>query len=419
MRKIHIVGGGTFSYVAPHLALAAPAFGEVARSIYNIYPEDHLFLHLTKMADHHSKIVTNEDVSKLIDTLIEDPETKVIFFSSALCDYDGNVQTESGLLPRGKDQQRLKTEDGPKTLFISPADKVIGKIRKKRKDIFLIGFKTTAGANPDEQYLAGLKLLKNTSCNLVLANDIHTKLNMIVTPEQSRYHESTNRNDVITNLCEMVRLRSSLNFTRSTIVPGEPIDWNSELVPASLRNVVNYCVDNGAYKPFLGATVGHFAIKIGENEFLTSKRKTNFNKINEVGLVYVATKDDDAVIAHGAKPSVGGQSQRIVFAEHPDVDCIVHFHCPKKMSSDVPVRSQREYECGSHECGQNTSSGLKRFELSNEQYLYAVMLDKHGPNIVFNKEVDPQSVINFIDKNFDLHGRTDDVCQPATTKNVD
>jgi hypothetical protein len=411
MKKVHVIGGGTFSYIAPHLALSAPAFGKVARDIVCRYGwvMREPILHLTKMADHNSKIVTNEDVSKLIDSLIEDSDTKVIFFSAALCDYDGNIQTESGLLPRGKDQQRLKTDDGIQTLVLSPADKIISKIRKNRKDIFLVGFKTTAGATPDEQYLSGLKLLKNASCNLVLANDIHTRLNMIITPEQARYHETLDRNEVIKNLCEMVKLRSSLNFTRSTIIPGESVDWNSEVVPNALRSVVNYCIDKGAYKPFLGSTVGHFAIKIGDDKFLTSKRKTNFNKINEVGLVCVETKNENEVIAHGFRPSVGGQSQRIVFAEHPDVDCIVHFHCPKKILSSVPIRSQREFECGSHECGQNTSSGLKRFELPNEQYLYAVMLDKHGPNIVFNKNVDPQNVINFIEENFDLRGRTDNV----------
>ena len=59
--------------------------------------------------------------------------------------------------------------------------------------------------------------------------------------------------------------------------------------------------------------------------------------------------------------------------------------------------------------GQNTNSGLAKFDLPNGQYLYVVMLDKHGPNIVFNKNTDPVAVIKFIDDNFYLHLRTDDV----------
>lgn len=39
----------------------------------------------------------------------------------------------------------------------------------------------------------------------------------------------------------------------------------------------------------------------------------------------------------------------------------------------------------------------------------AVMLDRHGPNVVFPKNIDPAKVIAFIEANFDLAGRTDNV----------
>lgn len=114
-------------------------------------------------------------------------------------------------------------------------------------------------------------------------------------------------------------------------------------------------------------------------------------------------------LADDPKPSVGGQSQRIVFDEHPDVDCIVHFHCPLKEGSFIHVAEQRPYECGSHQCGQNTSRHLTRYGEFGPG-LYAVMLDKHGPNIVFDsKTADPDDVIRFIEDNWDLGGRTDNV----------
>ena len=123
--------------------------------------------------------------------------------------------------------------------------------------------------------------------------------------------------------------------------------------------------------------------------------------MKKVGLVKVKTDGPDSVIAYGSKPSVGGQSQRIVFTDHPGTDCIVHFHCEKKASSSVPTVSQREYECGSHECGRNTSRGLARFG-----NLQAVYLDQHGPNIVFGRDTDPKEVIDFIEANFDLETKT-------------
>jgi hypothetical protein len=409
---IHILGGGTVFHVRPHLAVSAPAYGQTARWIKTCLDNrgEECRLLLTRMAiGGLSSLETNDDVRKLLDRLIADPLTKVIFMNMALCDFTGNILEDTyieyaGDTPSGKDQPRLKSNQSHH-MSLTPAEKLIGNIRKIRKDIFLVGFKTTAGETPDNQYFAGLNLLKTASCNLVLANDIHTRLNMVITPEQARYHETTHREEALTGLVEMALLRSKLTFTRSTVVPGNPVPWSSDMVPDSLRTVVDHCIARGAYKPFNGATVGHFAFKVDDNRFITSRRKVDFNKLPEIGMVLVEANGDDNVIAHGFRPSVGGQSQRIIFKEHPDVDCIVHAHVPLKPGAKIPVRSQREFECGSHQCGKNTSDGL----LDCGDGVYAVMLDNHGPNVVFNRKTDPQKVIRFIEDNFDLTGRTDNV----------
>ena len=413
-KKIHVLGGGTVFDVRSHLALCAPAFGNTARTltgIFKVHRERHhmdVVLHLTELAQPYvnkgKKLRTNEDVEKLVDKLIADPTTKIIIFNVAMCDFEGKVGYEAG-----KYAPRLSTrEPGVTSINLTPAPKVIRKIRAERKDILLVGFKTTTGATEDEQYIAGLNLLKEASCNLVVANDVQTRLNMIITPEEARYHVTENRDEVLRELVDMALLRSHLTFTRSTVVDAEPVPWDSEEVPFVLRTVVDWCIVEGAYKPFRGATVGHFAVRLGETEFLTSRRKTNFNDLPTLGLVRVKTDGPDSVIAYGSKPSVGGQSQRIVFTEHPGNDCIVHFHCPMHETPlhEIPVVSQREYECGSHECGKNTSNGLKEFDLGDGNVLKAVMLDKHGPNLVFSKDIDPLYVVNFIRANFDLKAKT-------------
>ena len=407
MKKVLIIGGGTIFHVRPHLALAAPAYGETASKLYQLckqdMPEMQIDLQLTRMAGGSKSLETSDDVANLLKNATADLETKIIFMNAAMVDFSGNILVKNLLQSEsGKDQPRLTTQDGNQLMELIPQEKIIKSIRtKNRKDIFLVGFKTTAGATPEEQYVAGLRLCKEASCNLVLANDIHTRLNMVITPEEAKYHVTTDRNEALQGLVGMTKLRSQLTFTRSTVVAGDPIPWNSEQVPQSLRAVVDYCINGNAYKPFNGATVGHFAAKIGDKTFLTSRRKTDFNKLRELGLVKIETDGPDSVIAYGSKPSVGGQSQRIVFEDHKDYDCIVHFHCPKKQSSAVPTISQREYECGSHECGRNTSKGLKKFG-----NLSAVYLDHHGPNIVFNRGIDPQEVISFIEQNFDLTEKT-------------
>lgn len=402
-KKVIVLGGGTISHVRAHMAIAAPAYGNTAKTIHNIAKEKiknmDVELVLTKMADSTSKLETNVDVSHYIDSLINDNTTKIVFFNCAMVDFDGQI----GNIESGKYATRLSSKEKA-TINLAPSDKVISKIRKHRKDIFLVGFKTTCGATQDEMFAKGLDLLKRASCNLVVVNDIKERVSFIITPEEGVYGLGMSRDQVLAEAVEIAYLRTHLTFTRSTVVEGTPVAWNPELIPESLHAVVNWCVSQGAYKEFNGATTGHFAAKVKDNEFLTSIRKTNFNHIDKNGMVKVITDGDDDVISYGAKPSVGGQSQRIIFNTYKNLDCIVHFHCPLKENhrDDIPVVSQREYECGSHQCGQNTANGLVQVR----DGIYAVMLDKHGPNIVFNHETDPNLIIEFIKDNFALDKAT-------------
>lgn len=429
MDKIfYVIAGGTFVDVAPHFSFSAPAFGRVGRELAPLLaealarlgqPDARVQLVLTRMALGGAErsteersffarvgikdLRTNDEVQHLVDHLVADPTTKGIVLAAAITDFQHSRLMVDGApsLEVGRDRSRLESS---RSLVIEaePAPKVLANIRRERKDLFLVGFKTTSNMEADAQYLRGLGMMKGASCNLVLANDLQTRLNMVITPEQARYHETTNRTEALAGLAEMIALRSQLTFTRSTIVPGEAVPWASELVAPSLREVVNHCIARGAYKPFNGVTVGHFASRGPNGNILTSRRKTNFNRLDETGLVMIEPRGNDEVIAHGFKPSVGGQSQRLIFEAHPDLDCIVHMHSPLRPGSTVPVREQRPYECGSHECGRNTNDGLANFD-----GIHAVMLDKHGPNIVFPKTMDPTKVIAFIEANVDLAGRTD------------
>jgi len=299
----------------------------------------------------------------------------------------------------GTDLELLAADPNTKIVVILNAISQTN-IRKNRKDIFVVAMHVTNNLTPQKQYISALHFLKENSFNLVFAFDEQTNHCMVVSPEEAHYHDGDIQ-QAIAGCVEMTLFRSHLTFTRSTVIAGEPVDWNSEVVPSALREVVNYCINRKAYKPFRGSTVGHFACKVNDTTFLTSRRKTNFNDLDKIGLVKIVTDGPDSVLAYGSKPSVGGQSQRIIFHDHKDYDCVVHFHCPIKEGSLVPQVSQREVECGSHQCGRNTSNNLKQFG-----HLSAVYLQQHGPNIVFHRSINPQEVIDFIEANFNLDEKT-------------
>ena len=476
-KKIVILGGGTNTYISNHLALSAPAYGTTAIKLeekFRQHSENKMDvnLYLTKMAHPDCKDApdTPEDIEALVDKLVADPDTRVIIFNVAMVDYkpewlytqeedDYEIRQQHITNYFGKYAKRLNTSALPNPhLELTVQNKIIQKIRKERKDILLVGFKTTCGATKEEQYNKGLKLCKDSSANIVFVNDVdkdrirnlnssleNRKIlsniksssemetsyitegikeaeelieglqnNGLVTPEESSYWYNT-RDEALDALVQMVLDRSHLHFTRSTVIDSETISWDSEEIPNVLRDVVNHCVAQGAYKTFtigdsIGTkgSVGHFAYKVNETTFLTSKRKSNFNELDKIGLVKVVTDGPDHIYAYGAKPSVGGQSQRIIFDMYPHLDCILHFHSPLRQEyrNEFSIKSQFEVECGSHECGQNTAQGLNEYVLDNGQKVYAVHLDHHGPNIVFSKETDSNSLIRFVEKYFDMSKKT-------------
>lgn len=412
MGKIYVLGGGTFNHVRSHLSLAAPAFGTAARRLSFLLKRDDIDysggnnevqLVLTRMADAASSLVTNEDVERFIREKIEDPSTRGIVFSVAMTDYTGEIDGAAS----HKYAMRLESRQGRQVMTLTPSAKVISEIRRFRKDIFVVGFKTTAGASDLELHQKSLRLLKESSINLVLGNDIVTRRNMIVVPEESRYVYDR-RDQALEMLSRMMTERMKCTYTRSHVVPGTAVPWKSDLIDSDLRKVVDHCISRGAYKPFEGKTAGHFAVKLNDRELLTSIRKSNFNDLASTGMVHMLSTGPDDVTVRGFKPSVGGQSQRIIFRNHPHLSNIVHFHCPmySDAADDIPIQTQWQYECGSHQCGQNTSDGLKSFDLGDGDYLSAVFLEKHGPNIVFPRDTPAAKVINFIERNFDLEART-------------
>ena len=418
MNKIcAILGGGTRQYVRNHTYVGAKGGGSTARMIHKII-KDHplnqmgVQLILTNMATGGHEMLhvnTPEDIRHIAKGIANDDKVKVVFMNCAIVDFEWQI----GDIESGKLAERLSTHAGgpmPEMRAMRVTPKILPIFRqlpnsygKVRKDLFLVAFKATCGDTNQQMFEKGLKCLKDNSANLVLVNDTKRMHNMIITPEEAVYHETSNRYEAILGLVDMALHRSQLTFTQSTVIDGSPVSWDDPQIPNSLREVVDFCIAQNAYKPMQGATVGHFATKLDDQTFLTSKRKSNFNKLKEIGLVKIVTDGPDTVLAYGAKPSVGGQSQRMVFNDHPGMDCIVHYHSPLKANPkhDIPVVSQREVECGSHQCGQNTSDGLKQFG-----NLKCVMLDQHGPNIVSPSTIDPQEVIDFITQNFDLDKKT-------------
>jgi hypothetical protein len=228
MKIIYVITGGTMVHISPHFSLCAPAYGSVGVNICRRLSRKISFQKLesrygvclikTKMAGQNSKSVkthleelgaaspeTNQDLQTLINTLVRYAETAAIVMAAAVCDFEpvelmATGDTDMKIIKFGKDQKRLHHIKSL-TLQMRPSDKIIDQIKHTRPDIFLVTFKTTAGVDENEMLSQALYNLKRSKSNLVLANDVQKRQNMVVTSEGEN-RTAENRQIAVNILCE-------------------------------------------------------------------------------------------------------------------------------------------------------------------------------------------------------------------------
>ena len=455
-RRFYILTGGTLVHVAPHFAICAPAYGRVGEQIAG------RLSHLTK-GDRGVEVIrlrtrmalgdqapsaaekavfaaagvptmeTNEDVRKVVAHLVSQRSTRCIVMAAAVCDWQpSKLHVDGREVERfGKDAFRLQSSAGEIALDMNAADKIVRMIRQERKDVFLVAFKATAGLTRGGCYAAGLALLKRSSANLVLANDVHRHLNLVVTPEEFPYH-AKNRKSAVKMLCEMIRDRTALSFVRTDVRDEQLADVEAlhrdRAIPQNFVPVLRHLIERGAYKAFIGKTAGHFGCQVLDDALpfqrLSSLRKVDHNDVLRRGMAKIYGFNDGRIVAGGAKPSVGEHTQhRIYQALGDEAHSIVHFHCPlcegpasqgaslgsAALGSAVPSAAQRPFECGSVECGENTARHMRQVA----PRIYAVHLEGHGPNIAFHKDATVHDVIAFIEQHFVLDEKTGGILDEA------
>lgn len=182
MSSILIYGGGTIMPVRSHLALCAPAFGTTAKLLgeqLQSRGQVSFAVNLTRMADPRSELVTNDDVWAHLQQALLRPETAVIIFNVALCDFAGQI----GEVPSGFHAPRLSSREQAPLISLTPTDKLLARIKALRPDVFLVGFKTTANQPEQEQVRLAIRQIDETGTDLVFANDTVTRNNLLVSEE--------------------------------------------------------------------------------------------------------------------------------------------------------------------------------------------------------------------------------------------
>lgn len=207
--SIRIFGGGTLLPVKQDLALTAISYGNTSKAILALCQahDKKAELQLTWFADPTSSIHTISDVEGVARGYIADPQTKIVFWNPTVVEYPDHTLF-------------LTNEDGDPVLSSPLPDpqRIPRFIKDKRPDIFLVVFQTTSGLTAEEQKDNALTLLKKTNANMVFAKDTSTEWNMVVTAEQSVYHQTSDKEVGLAGLVEMTLHRSQTQWLRAVLL---------------------------------------------------------------------------------------------------------------------------------------------------------------------------------------------------------
>ena len=209
-KTVIIISGGTVSYIRPHFAVCAPAYGTVGNDIHREFWTQDFHMHKddltlinaqTKMAYKGSGIETTEDLSNYIDHIMEDKKVAAIVMAAAVCDFHAesisSMKCTDVSWEIGKEYERLKSNEKI-AVGLVPSEKIVRKIKDKRPDIHLTTFKTVTNKTNSEMLEIGEGSMNAIRSDVTLINDIALRKNGILTKSGSitfydHRHEAVSR----------------------------------------------------------------------------------------------------------------------------------------------------------------------------------------------------------------------------------
>jgi hypothetical protein len=235
MKHIYVVTGGTLVHVRPHFSLCAAAYGQVGSEIHDGLTAglaarrrvDDFRVHLvrTRMAGpspaetvaHLQELgvppapETNADLRTLVQAVTARAETAALVMAAAVCDFEPVELTVTGetgpqtTTDFGKGQKRLHHVRSA-TLALRPSEKLVDLVKSGRPEVCLVTFKTTAGLLESDLRAQAMQNLQRSRSDLVFANDIQHRLNLVVTAT-GEILQGADRRATVRMLCDQLLSR--------------------------------------------------------------------------------------------------------------------------------------------------------------------------------------------------------------------
>ena len=126
-----------------------------------------------------AKIIDVVSSKEMYDVVKKELKKKydVVIMAAAISDY----------IPKNPSKKKIKSSKIDITISLKKAPKIIDQIKKIQKNILLVGFKAETNVTKAQLIKSGKKKLKESSSDIIIANDIGT----------SRYKKNTQNNQIV------------------------------------------------------------------------------------------------------------------------------------------------------------------------------------------------------------------------------
>ncbi len=337
------------------------------------------------LKDHHAQLhIIDDDKAKLdllVDEIITSPNIEIVIFQNSMyIDSD--------------------------EIF-----RLTNRIKENRKDIFIAAMFHTERDNEYIVFAEGIFKLKRSAVDL-LCVFTPKKINLVVTPEESKYCSFLDAKDTFKGMINMIGSRVKNTYPVINIQEKEPKeDFTAEL-EGNLIGVVQHCLNKDYFSSFKGKTKSiSFASRIANNnkvyafseETIKNKSEKN-NLIKDLDQFEISTAES---VGEAEMNVIGNPSPDLtvfnkIFIDHPHIDSVIHLHV-KEVFGTGTIGLRPAYFTNKDNCENSLESATKiSKDMKDCKTVYAAYISDHGPYIGFNKDTPLEDIIRYIESNFIL-----------------
>jgi phosphopantothenoylcysteine decarboxylase / phosphopantothenate---cysteine ligase len=183
-KKVLITAGPTIEYIDPVRVITNKSTGKTGVLLASEFISAGSKVTLIygpgiEIPPKGAKVIQVQTSSEMRDALRKELRQKfdIVILAAAVSDYT----------PEKPSKTKIKSDLPKITLKLKKVPKIIDDIKKIQKNIFLVGFKAETSISKEDLIRKARKMLKESGCDLVIANDIGSK----------KYRENPDYNNVI------------------------------------------------------------------------------------------------------------------------------------------------------------------------------------------------------------------------------